>query len=411
MSEMEVTEGQLLSEQFDVGGPPAAVKARPLPVIEAELDMLKQDTRQKETALLCNYIEIGRRLTEAKAQLHHGQWGDWLKKKEFSQSTANNFMRLFREYGADQQSLFGGVVKSQTFANLTVSKALRLLDIQDEEERERFAAEHDVANMSVRELNEALKARDEAQEKAAAAEEEAHGLWQENEQLREQLTDQARTYNAKLISAGIETQQARQAQEKAVANAQRLQDALSEANNAVQAAEEEHNRLVRKLEELRIRPAGADTAAMEAIRKATIAEMTAKVDKADDARKQAVERCKATEKAFAAMQRELAELKAKGPEVRELTQEEKDALTASAVEQARAGDAERMQTLEKQLAKADPDTTTLMVLSQSWQETYTKIWETLNRIEVADSDKAQKLRGGIRKVLETALEQIRIGST
>lgn len=54
--------------------------ARPLTVIEAELEMIKQDTRQKEMALLSNYIEVGRRLEEAKAQLHHGEWGNWLKK-------------------------------------------------------------------------------------------------------------------------------------------------------------------------------------------------------------------------------------------------------------------------------------------------------------------------------------------
>ena len=47
-----------------------------------------------------------------------------------------------------------------------------------------------------------------------------------------------------------------------------------------------------------------------------------------------------------------------------------------------------------------------MVLFKSWQETYTKMWETLHRIEAADSDKAQKLRGGIRKALEAALEQM-----
>ena len=39
MSEMELTEGQLLSQDFGVGGPPTAV--RPLAVIEAELEMLK----------------------------------------------------------------------------------------------------------------------------------------------------------------------------------------------------------------------------------------------------------------------------------------------------------------------------------------------------------------------------------
>ena len=42
-----VSEGKLLSEQFGVAGPPAA---RPLAVIEAELDVLEQDTRRKETA-------------------------------------------------------------------------------------------------------------------------------------------------------------------------------------------------------------------------------------------------------------------------------------------------------------------------------------------------------------------------
>ena len=81
-------------------------------------------------------------------------------------------------------------------------------------------------------------------------------------------------------------------------------------------------------------------------------------------------------------------------------------MTADAVERIKAENAERMQALEKQLSKADPDTTTLMVLFKGWQETYTKMWETLHRIEAADSDKAQRLQGGIRKALETALEQM-----
>ena len=67
-----VSEGKLLSEQFGVAGPPAA---RPLAVIEAELDVLEQDTSRKETALIENYIEVGRRLEEVKAQLPHGEWG------------------------------------------------------------------------------------------------------------------------------------------------------------------------------------------------------------------------------------------------------------------------------------------------------------------------------------------------
>ncbi len=419
MSEMEVTEGQLLSQDFGVGGPPAAAET-PLPpvdsgktpdILAAEIRTIKNQTGRM---VLNASIEVGRRLTEAKAKLPHGSWGEYLKNEvDYSPSQAQNLMRVFREYGSDQQSLFGGEAKSQTFGNLTYSKALSLLAIPDEAERERFAVENDVEHMSVRELNEALKARNEAEEKAAAAEDEARGLRQEAERLREELADQDRVYKAKLTAADVETteanrkaREAQEALEKQRDKAQRLQDALSEANTSAQAAEAEHSRLAQELEELRSRPAEADTAAVEAARQAAITEMTEKVDKAKDAKKKAEEKRKAAEESLEAAQKELADLKAKGPEVRELTQEEKDALTAEAVERVKAESAERMQALEKQLSKADPDTTTLMVLFKNWQETYAKMWETLNRIETADSDKAQKLRSGIRKALEAALEQM-----
>ena len=419
MSEMEVTEGQLLSQDFGIGGPPATAEA-PLPpvdsgktpdILAAEIRTIKDQTGRM---VLNASIEVGRRLTEAKAKLPHGSWGEYLKNEvDYSPSQAQNLMRVFREYGSDQQSLFGGEAKSQTFGRLTFSQALSLLVIPDEDEREKFVLENDVEHMSVRELNEALKARDEAEEKAVAAEDEARRLRQEAERLQGQLAGQAQVYEAKLTSAGVEADQARAAAkaaqdalDKQRDKAQRLQDALSEANTSAQAAEEEHARLTQELEELRNRPAEADTAAVEAARQAAIAEMTEKVDKAKDAKKKAEEKRKAAEESLEAAQKELADLKAKGPEVRELTQEEKDALTAEAVERIKAENAERMQALEKQLSKADPDTTTLMVLFKGWQETYTKMWETLHRIEAADSDKAQRLQGGIRKALETALEQM-----
>ena len=419
MSEMEVTEGQLLSQDFGVGGPPAAAEIPLTPVdsgktpdiLAAEIRTIKNQTGRM---VLNASIEVGRRLTEAKSKLPHGSWGEYLKNEvDYSPSQAQNLMRVFREYGSDQQSLFGGEAKSQTFGNLTYSKALSLLAIPDEEERERFAVENDVEHMSVRELNEVLKARNEAEEKAAAAEDAARSLRQEAERLREELADQDRVYKAKLTAADVETTEAnrkarevQEALEKQREKAQRLQDALSEANTSAQAAEEEHTRLAQELEELRSRPAEADTAAVEAARQAAIAEMAEKVDKAKDAKKKAEEKRKAAEESLEAAQKELADLKARGPEVRELTQEEKDALTAEAVERVKAENAERMQALEKQLSKADPDTTTLMVLFKSWQETYTKMWETLHRIEATDSDKAKKLRGGIQKALEAALEQM-----
>lgn len=412
MSEMELTEGQLLSQDFGVGGPPVATGDAPLPdsgktpdILAAEIRTIKSQTGRM---VLNASIEVGRRLTEAKAKLPHGSWGEYLKNEvDYSPSQAQNLMRVFREYGSDQQSLFGGEAKSQTFGRLTFSQALSLLVIPDEEEREKFVLENDVEHMSVRELNEALKARDEAEEKAVAAEDEARRLRQEAERLQEQLTGQAQVYEAKLTSAGVEADQARAAAKEAQEaldkqrdKAQRLQDALSEANTSAQAAEEEHARLAQELEELRNRPSEADTAAVEAARQAAIAEMTEKVDKAKDAKKKAEEKRKAAEESLEAAQKELAELKAKGPEVRELTQEEKDALTAEAVSKAKAESAERLQGLEKKLAAADPNVAEFKVRFTSWQEEYQKMMEVLGRITQADEERATKLRQAVKAALE-----------
>ena len=412
MSEMEITEGQLLSQDFGVGGPPATVGDAPLQdsgktpdILAAEIRTIKSQTGRM---VLNASIEVGRRLTEAKAKLPHGSWGEYLKTEvDYSPSQAQNLMRVFREYGSDQQSLFGGEAKSQTFGRLTFSQALSLLVIPDEDEREKFVLENDVEHMSVRELNEALKARDEAEEKAAAAEDEARRLRQEAERLQEQLTGQAQVYEAKLTSAGVEADQARAAAKEAQEaldkqrdKAQRLQDALSEANTSAQAAEEEHARLAQELEELRNRPAEADTAAVEAARQAAIAEMTEKVDKANKAAKEAKAVRKDAEAALAAAQKELAELKAKEPEARELTQEEKDALTAEAVSKAKAESAERLQGLEKKLAAADPNVAEFKVRFTSWQEEYQKMMEVLGRITQADEERATKLRQAVKAALE-----------
>ena len=393
MSEMELTEGQLLSQDFGVGGPPTAV--RPLAVIEAELEMLKQDTRQKETALLCNYIEFGRRLEEVKAQLRHGEWGGWLKKLEISQSTANNFMRLYREYGADQQSLFGGVVKSQAFANLTYSQAVLMLTIP-EEERERFMEENNVAAMSSRELKEAIKARD-------AAEDKVHGLQQERERLQKELADQAQVYKAKLTAAGVGTteanrkaREAQEALEKQREKTRRLRDALSEANASAQATVEEHARLLQELEELKNRPVDV---AVE-VDQTAVDNLTERVNKAQEKAEKAEEKRKATEEALEAAQRELAELKARGPEIRELTQGEKDALTAEAVERIKAESAEQIHDLKKKLAAADPNVAKLMVLFGNWRKTYEQMMEILDIIAQDDEDQAARLRQGVKAALE-----------
>lgn len=137
---------------------------------------IRQLHRQGQEAALRYIVEIGRRLQEAKELLPHGEWGQWVKEElPFSQSTAQNFMRIFQEYGADQLEI-GGAVKSQALANLSYTKALKLLAIDDEEEREAFVETHNVDDMSSRELEEAIRERDEARRMQAEAEKRAKGF-------------------------------------------------------------------------------------------------------------------------------------------------------------------------------------------------------------------------------------------
>lgn len=139
---------------------------RDINTITAEIRTIKQSVGY---LLLNSYIELGRRLVEAKELLPHGEWGAWLRDEaEFSQSTANNMMNIFREYGADQASLFGEA-KSQTLGNLTYSKAVALLQVPAEE-REEFVEEHHVEELSTRELEQLIKEKKEAEERAAKAE-------------------------------------------------------------------------------------------------------------------------------------------------------------------------------------------------------------------------------------------------
>ena len=96
MSEMEVTEGQLLSQEFGVGGPPAAVEVPPPPRTVETVTLEIRTLQHQAQGIILNYaIEIGRRLEEAKAMLPHGEWGAWLKRElDFSKIPLENIKQI-----------------------------------------------------------------------------------------------------------------------------------------------------------------------------------------------------------------------------------------------------------------------------------------------------------------------------
>lgn len=178
--------------------------ARPIETITAEILVYKN---QAGAAIL----EIGRRLIEAKDQLEHGAWSAWLKDRvAFSERSAQNFMRLAREYQ-----------NPQTFADLGASKALALLDIPAED-REAFAEEVDAEHCSVRELQAAIKARQEAE-------------------------NQAKGWALKCEQAKAEADAARDA-------ARKREEELKTANGVMAGLREERRELKRQVKELESRP-------------------------------------------------------------------------------------------------------------------------------------------------------------
>lgn len=229
-------------------------------------------TRQTQKVVLDNAIEVGRRFTELKAVVPHGEWGRWLEAAHYSKSSANNMMRIFEAYGADELSLFGGNAKSQTFGNLEYSKALALLAVP-EEEREEFAREVDAEHMSVRELKAeiqkqkaaALEAQNQAEGwriKAALAEESAgkreqeltlsnklvEGLKQEKQLLSERVAElQSRPAEVAVETVDATAEQIAQAEAQGRATAEKelmeLKDTLQNTRSSWKETTDELERV------------------------------------------------------------------------------------------------------------------------------------------------------------------------
>jgi len=152
--------------EVPASGTGAVNERRDIEVITAEIQFYKKQAGE-------SILEIGKRLNEAKEQLEHGEWLGWLETKvEFSDATAQRFMRLAREF-----------TNPSPVTDFGSTKALILLALPPAE-RDAFVEETHVVNgeekpvfdMSKRELEKAVRERAEAlkaKEAAEAAEAEA----------------------------------------------------------------------------------------------------------------------------------------------------------------------------------------------------------------------------------------------
>ena len=252
---------------LDLSGVLAPKEGRDIEVITREI--LDAKRRGGEAILT-----IGRCLTEAKQALPHGEWLPWLKERgELSERAAQRFMRLSREWS-----------NPTTLSDLGASKALMLLALP-EPERDQFMEDHNVIDMSARQLEQAIKDRDEARKAAETAQAEASAA----EQARAKMAEDMALLNARLSGAQEDREQAAQA-------VARLEAQLAE--------------LKKKPVEVAVETV-VDPEAIEKARAEAVAEMQEKLDKAREAKAKADERRKQAEASVEILKKSIDEMERK----------------------------------------------------------------------------------------------------
>ena len=326
------------------------ITVRDIQTVTTEINMIRQHVNQ---VALNGAIEIGRRLVEAKEMLPHGEWGNWLKEKvEISASAAQNFMKLFEEYGDEQITLIGAVAKSQTFGNLPYTKALRLLSIP-ESEREAFAEENDVEHKSVREIDRLIKERDEANKAKEAAEAKAAEDRRTLEGIQNNIME----------ARGFE-QKAREAEAAA-------KKKLAAAERELAEAKQSEKRMKDELERQKKNPK-------------IPASMLEKV-RAEEAQKAS----EAAEKARKELEEQLRRARTEAEEATERA--EKAALQAAAA--------------EKRASLSNPDLAVFVAQFQKLQKDWAEMAGTLMKVQQADPDKAAGLKQGMKAMLQSWMKE------
>lgn len=245
----------------------APASERNIEAITSEILRLKQDAGNA-------ILGIGQRLIEAKAMLPHGEWLPWLTEQvEFSERQAQRFMKLAQEWA-----------NPTALSDLGATKALALLALPPEE-RQKFLSENhivdgeekSVIDMTSRELEKAVKERDEALHAAEAARAAA------------ETADQSRAKMEADMTALKQLHQAAQAGE-------------TQAREALAKAQAELKALREKPVEVAVE---VDQKALQEARREAETRMQAKVDKAAEAQKKAEEQRKKAEEELAAVRQQL----------------------------------------------------------------------------------------------------------
>lgn len=211
-------------------------------VIAAEINTIKRTTAKY---VLEQSIEIGRLLCEAKETVPHGEWGHWLEENcAYSTSNANNLMRIYTEYGEDDQLSFFAENKLELYGDLNRSQAIALLALPPAERAE-FVKENDVPAMSVSELE--AKIREAKAETEAAVRAEMGDALKKAEAEADEQKQRADKNAADLKKAKPELKKVRQELSDAIHSAATLRKAAEDAEKNAEVLKNENAALQMQL--------------------------------------------------------------------------------------------------------------------------------------------------------------------
>lgn len=248
-------------------------------VIANEINAIKSETSSILSAALSytkrSCFEIGRRLEEAKALVPHGEWGAWLETNfEYSESTAGNLMRIYREFGGEQINLLTGKSDMETFEGLSQSQLVELFTLPKHTRAEFVEAHREELEdgMSIREMRELIKEQKDTIErqereildndesygelvtKLRAAEKERDALSTEREDLKADLEKiRSEPKEKETLTETIyepSKKQIKEIEEKATAKAEkRLKDDIERLEAQLKEKDELHEKALKDRDE------------------------------------------------------------------------------------------------------------------------------------------------------------------
>lgn len=380
----------------DVSGTAVATATGRSPeVIAAEINVIKAQTAAIIQTLggqvVSGVYEIGRLLCEAKETVPHGEWGAWLETNvAYSDSTAQNFMRIYRELSDGQVDMLTGKTQAELFAGLDYSRMVEVFKLP-KAERARLAEENDLAGMSAREVKALVKEKRALEEKLEAQDDEIVELI--GAKGRAEL--EAMSAKSAADSAEKAKNAAEEAGKRLQANIQALEEALKKAESdkekAVKAAEKAGKAQLKELQK-ELDEAGKRLQANGgAIDSANISD--AAKEGYEEALKKEAERIRAEV---------VAELEKKHEQELEQVRLEGMETVKDVRAEAEAEAEKRIAEMKQKLIAASDDTVKVVsVLIEQVSELLTKITE---RVESAPDEVKAKLSGAVAKLLTAAAE-------